>query len=231
MSNFAGKHVLVVGASGAFGLEFTNQFIEQGALTSGTAKTAESSIRLRPDLASRLLVDLESAASITALTDYLLSQPLPLDGVVLAAGLVAFGTVEETPQAVTAKLMQVNSLGQIQLIQGLLPKLRESAAGGRAPFVVSISGVIAEQPMAGLAAYSASKTSMHGYSIAAAKELGKSGIRWIDARPGHTESGLASRAIFGQSPNFGIGKPVNKVVARIMEAITNEEKDLPSSSF
>lgn len=231
MNNFAGKHVLVIGASGAFGVEFTNQFIEQGALTSGTAKTAESSVRLRPDLASRLLVDLESPASITALTDYLLSQPLPLDGIVLAAGLVAFGTVEDTPSSITTRLMQVNALGQMQLVQGLLPKLQESAESGRSPFVVSISGVIAEQPMAGLASYSASKTAMHGYSIAAAKEFGKKGIRWIDARPGHTESDLANRAIFGQAPNFGIGKPVTEVVARIVEAITAEEKDLPSSSF
>jgi cyclic-di-GMP-binding biofilm dispersal mediator protein len=231
MTSFAGKHVLVVGASGAFGVGFTNQFIEQGALTSGTAKTAESSVRLRPDLASRLLVDLESPASITALTEYLLSQPLPLDGIVLAAGLVAFGTVEATPPSITARLMQVNALGQIQLVQELLPKLQESAASGRSPFIVSISGVIAEQPMAGLASYSASKTAMHGFAVAAAKDFGKLGIRWIDARPGHTESGLAGRAIFGQAPQFGIGKTVNQVVARIVTAISSDEKDLPSSSF
>jgi cyclic-di-GMP-binding biofilm dispersal mediator protein len=97
--------------------------------------------------------------------------------------------------------------------------------------VVSISGVIAESPMAGLAAYSSSKTAMHGFAVAAAKELKKLGIRWLDARPGHTESGLASRAIFGQAPNFGLGMDVSHVVSRIVRGITDEEKDLPSTSF
>lgn len=231
MSNFSGKHILVVGASGAFGLEFSTQIMKQGALVSGTAKNAESSIRLRPDLAARLLVDLESPQSIHALCDYLIGLPMPLDGIVLASGLVAFGNIEETPAEVTNRLMQVNAIGQINLVQRLVPKLKESAAAGQSPFVVSISGVISESPMAGLAAYSASKTAIHGYSVAAGKEFSKIGIRWLDVRPGHTESGLASRAIFGNAPNFGAGKTVGDVVARIVSAIASDEKDLPSSSF
>lgn len=231
MSNFAGKHILVVGASGAFGVEFSGQLMAQGALVSGTAKSAESSARLRHDLASRLLLDLESSQSIAALADYLLAQPMPLDGIIFASGLVAFGRIEETPIDITQRLMQVNALGQIDLVQRLLPKLIASSTAGQSPFVVSISGVISEMPMASLAAYSASKTAMHGYSVAASKELAKLGIRWMDARPGHTESGLASRAIFGTAPNFGVGKAVPDVVARIVEGIASNEKDLPSSSF
>lgn len=231
MNNFAGKHILVVGASGAFGIEFSGQFMAQGALVSGTAKNAESSTRLRHDLASRLLLDLESPQSIATLSDYLLAQAMPLDGIILASGLVAFGRIEETPPEITQRLMQVNALGQIDLVQRLLPKLVSSSTSGQSPFVVSISGVISESPMAGVAAYSASKTAIHGYSVAAAKELAKLGVRWMDARPGHTESGLAGRAIFGTAPNFGTGKTVTDVVARIVEAIASNEKDLPSSSF
>ncbi len=231
MNYFAGKHILVVGASGAFGVEFSGQLMAQGALVSGTAKTAESSSRLRHDLASRLLLDLESAQSIAALSDYLLTQPMPLDGIILASGLVAFGKIEETPFEVTQRLMQVNALGQIDLVQRLLPKLIASSTAGQSPFVVSISGVISESPMAGLAGYSSSKTAIHGYSVAASKELAKVGIRWMDARPGHTESGLAGRAIYGTAPNFGIGKTVTDVVARIVEGIASNEKDLPSGSF
>lgn len=231
MTTFAGKHILVIGASGAFGIEFSKQLIDQGALVSGTARTAESSVRLRADLASRLLVNLESPESISALTNYLRDQPMPLDGIILAAGLVAFGSIEETPKTVLSQLMQVNAVGQIQLVQELLPKLKESAANGRSPFVLSISGVISELPMAGLSAYSASKTALHGFAVAASKELGKQGIRWVDARPGHTESGLAGRAIFGTAPNFGTGKNVTDVVARIVEAIASNEKDLPSNGF
>jgi cyclic-di-GMP-binding biofilm dispersal mediator protein len=227
MTLLAGKHILVVGANGAFGSEFCDQLMAQGALVSGTARTAESSVRLRADLHQRLILDLESTPSIEQLVAFLRGQAEPLDGIVLASGLVAFGSMVETPQSVAARLMQVNATGQIQLASSLIEKLSLSTE----PFVVSISGVISEMPMAGLAAYSASKTAIAGYAVAAAKELRKIGISWIDARPGHTESGLAGRAIFGTAPNFGTGKTVSDVVRRIVDGIANGERELPSTTF
>lgn len=228
---FSGKSVLVVGASGVFGSEFSSQLMAAGAIVAGTAKNAESSQRLRADLTARLLVDLELPSSISALTSYLNSLPTPIDGVILASGLVAFGSAFETPSEITNRLMQVNALGQIQLIRELLPKLQESAEAGRSPFVLSLSGVISEKPMAGLASYSASKTALYGYSLAAAKEFRKLGISWVDARPGHTETGLAGRAIYGSAPNFGKGLEPEVVVERILRGIQNSETDFPSSSF
>lgn len=231
MSELAGKTVLVVGANGAFGTEFCKQLMAAGVNVIGTARSAENSTRLIAELAERLLLDLESSESITTLATYLQAGTTPIDGVVLASGVVAFGQISETPAAILKKLFDVNTLGQISLVSQLIPKLITSGEAGRDPFVLSISGVIAESPMAGLAAYSASKTALHGYATAAAKELRRQGIRWLDARPGHTESGLASRAIFGQAPNFGAGLEVSNVVSRIIKGITDGEKDLPSTSF
>lgn len=231
MVTLAGSTVLVVGANGAFGAEFCNQLMSAGAHVVGTARSTDSSIRLRADLQQRLLLDLENQESINTLATYLNSLPQQLDGIILASGLVAFGQIAETPQVIQRQLFEVNALGQINLVSQLIPKLKSSVDSGGAPFVVSISGVIAENPMAGLAAYSASKTALLGYANAAGKELKKFGIRWLDARPGHTESGLATRAVFGQAPNFGTGFEVSHVVSRIIRGITEDEKDLPSSSF
>lgn len=231
MVTLAGSKVLIVGANGAFGAEFCNQLISLGAHVMGTARSADSSTRLRSDLQQRLLLDLENQESINTLATYINSLPGTLDGIILASGLVAFGQISETPQNIQRKLFEVNALGQINLVSQLLSRLKASGDSGNSPFVVSISGVIAENPMAGLAAYSASKTALHGYANAAGKELKKLGIRWLDARPGHTESGLASRAIFGQAPNFGTGLGVSQVVSRIIRGITDDEKDLPSTSF
>jgi short-subunit dehydrogenase len=223
MVSFVGKKILVVGANGVFGAEFCNQLMARGASVLGTARSAESSVRLRADLEQRLLLDLGSSESIQQLAGYLGS----LDGIVIASGLVAFGTLETTPHSIVDSLMQVNTLGPIELISALLPKLRS----GNEPFVVTISGVISEQPMSGLSAYSASKTALAGFATAAAKELRKDGIVVLDARPGHSESGLASRAIFGTAPNFGVGKEVPEVVGRILDGLASGERDLPSSAF
>jgi len=231
VSSFSGKNILVVGASGAFGNEFCAQLMGLGAAVSGTASSNESAVRLRADLAQRLIVDLASEASIRALTDYLVASPGAIDGIVLATGLVAFGPIAETPASVVSRLTAVNFTGQVQLVAELMPKLLASAAAGGSPFVLSISGVVAENPLSGLAAYSASKSALHGYALAASKELRKAGIQWVDARPGHTESGLAGRAIFGTAPNFGVGLPVPQVVARMIAGLANAEPDLPSSAF
>ena len=231
MSQLAGKTILVVGANGAFGSAISEKFMNSGAAVIGTARTADSSVRLSASLAARLLLDLEQPSSIQVLADYLIAQPDQLDGIVLASGLVGFGQISDTPAALGNRLMQANALGQIDLVQRLLPKLHESVMAEREPFIVSISGVIAEAPMPGLSAYSASKTAMYGFAQAAAKELRKSRIRWMDARPGHTESGLAGRAIFGTAPNFGPGMSVDHVVERIVKGIIDDERDLPSTAF
>ena len=231
MTALSGSTILVVGANGAFGAEFCQQLKAAGARVYGTATNAETSTRLSPDLDQRLLLDLENQESINTLASYLQNTPENLDGIILASGLVAFGAIADTPSEIQARLTQVNALGQISLASQLVSKLKASKDAGADPFVVSISGVIAEMPMAGLAAYSSSKSALHGFATAATKELRRLGIRWLDARPGHTESGLATRAIFGQAPNFGAGLEVADVVARILKGITDDEKDLPSTSF
>ena len=231
MSQLAGKTILAVGANGASGSAIREKLMSSAATVIGTSRTADSSVRLSATLAARLLLDLEQPNSIQIFADYLLAQPAALDGIVLASGLVGFGQISETPASLGMRLMQVNALGPIDLVQRLLPKLHASVLAEREPFVVSISGVIAEAPMPGLSAYSASKSALYGFAQAAAKELRKSRIRWMDTRPGHTESGLAGRAIFGSAPNFGPGMSVDHVVERIVNGIIDDERDLPSAAF
>jgi len=66
---------------------------------------------------------------------------------------------------------------------------------------------------------------------AASRELRRDGIRVFDARPGHTETGLAGRAIAGTAPTFAPGMAAEAVAARILKAIIEDEKDLPSTEF
>ena len=89
----------------------------------------------------------------------------PFDGVVNATGVVAFGNVADLDDATLARLFAVNAIAPIVM-------LRESAAhiadGG---FFVNLSGVVATQPVAGMAAYSASKAAAWAAMGAAAREL------------------------------------------------------------
>jgi cyclic-di-GMP-binding biofilm dispersal mediator protein len=165
------------------------------------------------------------------LIDYLIDSDVKIDGIVNATGVVAFGNFAELDAATLNKLFAVNVTGPMQLIQGLVGLLKASAASGNDPFIVNISGVVAESPMAGLAAYSASKSALYAFDQAISRELRRDGIRVIDARPGHTETGLATRAIAGQAPAFPAGLTPESVAQRIVTAIVQDEKDLPSSAF
>jgi cyclic-di-GMP-binding biofilm dispersal mediator protein len=69
------------------------------------------------------------------------------------------------------------------------------------------------------------------FNEALAREARRSGVRVIDARPPHTETGLATRAIAGTPPKFPTGLEPVQVARRVVQAIADGETDLPSGAF
>jgi cyclic-di-GMP-binding biofilm dispersal mediator protein len=228
--NLNGARFLVVGGSGVLGAEFTRQLRELGAEVLATATTNDSAAKIPAVAEVRLLLNYQEAQSVETLTDYLRGSTT-LDGIINAAGVVAFGPVSETTPETIAQLFAINALGPIQLMTALHPMLVQSKLSGKEPVVVNISGVVAEQPMPNLAAYSASKTAIAGFLDAVTREWRRDGIRVLSAYPGHTETGLASRAISGVAPQFPQGMSAEHVVSRIIKGIVEDEKTLPSSEF
>jgi short-subunit dehydrogenase len=231
MDDLRGKNILVIGASGALGSAITAGLLSHGAQVMATTSSNDRADRIPSGASPRLLLDLSKAESIEVLVNYLVQSDAQVDGIVNAAGLVAFGSASDLDVATITRLTAVNFSGPVTLISGLITSLRKSAAAGREPFVVNISGVVAESPMANLAAYSATKAGLWAFDQAISRELRKDGIRVIDARPGHTETGLATRAIAGTAPAFPTGMATEFVANRIVQAILSNETDLPSTSF
>ena len=62
-------------------------------------------------------------------------------------------------------------------------------------------------------------------------ELRRKKVLVLDAKPGHTETGLASRAIFGQAPAFPQGMTAEHVVKTILDAVRDGKASLSSSDF
>jgi cyclic-di-GMP-binding biofilm dispersal mediator protein len=228
--NLNGARFLVVGGSGVLGAEFTRQLRAQGAEVLATATTNDSAAKIPAVAEVRLLLNYQDAQSVETLTDYLRGSTT-LDGIINAAGVVAFGPASETGPETTAQLFATNALGPIQLFTALHPMLVQSKLSGKEPVVVNISGVVAEQPMPNLAAYSASKTAIAGFLDAVTREWRREGIRVLNTYPGHTETGLASRAISGVAPQFPPAMSAEHVVSRIIKGIVEDEKTLPSSEF
>jgi short-subunit dehydrogenase len=228
MTELAGKTILVVGATGALGSRLAARLSDAGATVVLTG-TDRARLDALPVPGRRIVLDLASGAHDAPALAAEASGGL--DGVVIAAGVVAFGPAAELDAATVALLFAVNATGPVALVAAALPLLAESAAEGRNPFVLTISGVVAESPTAGLAAYSASKAALAAFVAAASREARRVGVRLLDARPGHTETGLATRAIAGTAPVFPPGLDADAVVDRLVAAIVSGEKDLPSTAF
>lgn len=227
MPELSGSHILVVGATGVLGSELSRQLAAEGAQLTLSGRSGEKLDRLAAELGDavvgRAAADLGRPSGPADIAAAVYGREL--DGMVFAAGVVAFGPAVEVDDDTLDELVLVNLLGYMRLMRDVAPRLARNS------FVAQISAVVAESPTAGMAAYSATKAGLSAYGKALTLELRKQGVRVLDARPPHTETGLAARPIAGEAPKLPQGKDPVHVAARILTAIRAGERDLPSSSF
>jgi NAD(P)-dependent dehydrogenase (short-subunit alcohol dehydrogenase family) len=220
-----GAVVAVVGASGALGSLIARGAASRGALVLSVGRDAE---RLAAVVGGAEVVvgDLGDATLGERVAERALAVHGRLDGVVNAAGVVAFGTLSETDDAVIEELFLTNVIGPLFLARGALPALRESAG-----FLVNLSAVVAERPMAGMAAYSASKAALTAADRALARELRRAGVDVVDVRPPHTETGLATRSLAGEPPRLPQGLEPSVVAEAVLDAVEAGRTEVAADSF
>jgi cyclic-di-GMP-binding biofilm dispersal mediator protein len=226
-----GSSVLVVGATGGLGAPITRLLADRGACLTLVARDPGRLDALGVRGARTAALDLRSPQAPAAAVAAAVEAHGRLDGIVFAAGVVAFGPAADLDDATLAELFDVNLFAPVRLLAAAYPHLHAGAVAGRSTFVVNISGVVAEQPAAGMAAYTAAKAALAAFDAAAGRELRRARVRLVDARPPHTETGLAGRPIAGQAPVLPPGRRPEDVAARIVAGIEQDERDLPSQAF
>ena len=215
----AGKKIVIVGATGVLGSEIAAQLSAAGASVAAVVRSASS--LNTATVTEHAIADLTDTTALAAA----LASLAPCDGIINAAGIVAFGNIAELDSQTLTQLFAINAIAPIVALREGAKHINE---GG---FFLNISAVVAQQPMAGMAAYSASKAAVWGAMIAATRELRRQQIDVIDVRPPHTETGLATRPIAGVAPKLPTGLDPAAVATRIVTAIKNGEKDLPVEAF
>lgn len=226
---FTGKTILVLGGSGVLGAELVRQLSAQGSKVMATARNPETAAKIPAEAALKLVVDLEIPESIKTLTDYLLDANTPINGIINAAGVVGFAKATETSPQDSAKLMQINNLGPAAIISALHPLLvldKDTES-----FVAAFTGVVSEKVFPGMSSYTVSKTAHASFLATITQEFRRDKIQVTDAKPGHTETGLASRAIFGTAPAFPEGMTAGHVVTVLLNGIKEGKPIISSSEF
>lgn len=222
--DLAGARIAVVGATGALGSLVAAELERRGARLLVVGRDAERLAALGTGVA--VVADLGDAAAGDAVVAAAREHLGGLDGLVNAAGVVAFGPLVDTPDEVVEELFLTNVVGPLFLLRRVLPLLEESQG-----FVLQISAVVAERPMPRMAAYSASKAALSAVATALRTELRRSRVEVFDVRPPHTETGLASRPLSGEAPGLPTGKAPDDVARRVVDALAAGEHDLGASAF
>ncbi|WP_045824458.1 SDR family NAD(P)-dependent oxidoreductase [Williamsia herbipolensis] len=225
MTDISGKVYVVVGASGALGSRIARSLAEQGATLTISGRSTETLDGLGIDGAHVVAADLREPDAARTVIAEAKAEHGRIDGVVNAAGVAAFGPVADIDDDTVDDLVLIDFLGPLRLLRAALGEIEEGGV------IVGISAVLAEQPVAGMATYSAVKAAASTLYVAAAKEARRSKIRVVDVRPPHTETGLVDRAIAGDPPKMPEGLSPDTVADRVIAAITGGEREVASSDF
>lgn len=224
--SLSGSVVAVIGASGGLGAPISRALTQRGAQVIACGPHPERITAAELSPLAIVELDLRDPSAGDHLTAAVAQNGGRLDGVINAAGVVAFGNLEDTDDAVIEELFLTDVIGPLWLLRRVIPLL--SASKG---FIVNVSAVVAEQPTAGMAPYSAAKAALTAADSALFRELRRKGISLCDARPPHTETGLAERPVSGAAPRLPEGLEPAAVAERILVAVESGEQEVPAAAF
>jgi|694.fasta_scaffold00305_4 NADP-dependent 3-hydroxy acid dehydrogenase YdfG len=188
MEKLTHKHVLVVGATGGIGAA-TARLLGQSGATVYIAGRDRSKLQ---DLATELglpetrsfLIDMADPASIEAMSASIHQQIPQLDILVNAAGIGIIKPLEQLSLDEFRYSIQVNLEGSFLLVRSFLPAMKASGKG----LIINMPGVLGKVPMAGAAAYSASKYGLVGMMQSIREELKRTEVRITNIFMGGVDS-------------------------------------------
>ena len=177
MEKLNGKKILVVGATGGIGSSLVKLLHQSGAslFISGrnSQKLQDLSQQIGLDSARVAAVDITSATEVEQLAMQVNAEMGTLDMLINASGLGIIKPFEQLSLEDFMQSLQTNLVGSFLLVKAFLPAMKEVKKG----LIINIPGVLGKVPMAGAAAYSASKYGLVGMMQSIREELKRTEIR------------------------------------------------------
>lgn len=214
--------VLITGVSSGIGLATATYLASRGMEVFGTVMEPVDGLLRHPDGFRVTTMDVSDDVGVREAVGRVLSAAIRIDVLVNNAGISHMAPLEEFDLAEARRVLEVNTLGPLRVIQAVLPLMREQ---GRGLIIntTSIAGQIAI-PFDGV--YTASKFALEGLSEALSLELRPFGVGVVMIEPGDINTGMSSRSAQGnvidaRSPYATYLKQAQRV------AIENERSGSP----
>jgi NAD(P)-dependent dehydrogenase (short-subunit alcohol dehydrogenase family) len=147
--------------------------------------------------------DLADHEAVRAMAEEITSRHGAMDVVMNVAGIASWGTIQAMPHRTWQRVVDVNLLGPISVLEHLVPPMIEAGRGGHVVNVSSAAGIIG---MPWHAAYSASKFGLRGVSEVLRFDLARHRIGVSLVCPGGVDTGLTETVqiagVDNTSPQF-----------------------------
>jgi NAD(P)-dependent dehydrogenase (short-subunit alcohol dehydrogenase family) len=177
MEKLTGKKIVVAGATGGIGSHLVRLLHQSGAVVFITGrnkeKLSELALSLTIPLEHTYATDLSDQQGVQALADAVQSQLGTPDILVNAAGIGIIKPLEQLTLEDFSASLQTNLVGAFLFVKAFLPLMKEAKKG----LIINVPGVLGKVPMAGAAAYSASKYGLVGMMQSIREELKRTEIR------------------------------------------------------
>src|SRR5712671_3001279 len=192
------KIAFITGGSRGLGLEIARQICARGGKVALIARDSEELARAKTDLdhfATEVLTlqcDLLETAQIQSAVQQTLQRFSKIDILINNAGMIEVGPIEHMQLKDFDRAMRLHFWAPFILQLLIVPQMR-AKGGGRIVNISSIGGRIAVPHMA---AYSASKFALTGFSDAIRAELARDNIFVTTVTPGLMRTGSQGNATF-----------------------------------
>jgi NAD(P)-dependent dehydrogenase (short-subunit alcohol dehydrogenase family) len=192
------KVTVVTGGSRGLGLVLARLICAQGGSVALIARDPDELARAKADLAPRggavltVECDLLDAGQIQSAVQQIIDRFGKIDILINNAGIIEVGPLENMAREDFERAMRLHFWAPFELIAQVVPEMR-IWGGGRIVNISSIGGKVA---VPHLAAYSASKFALTGFSDAIRAELARDNIHVTTVAPGMMRTGSHVNAKF-----------------------------------
>lgn len=185
----------ITGCSTGFGRELALELLERGEQVVATARKPETIsdiVRMAPERALALQLDVTQRDRMAAAVDAARTRFGRIDVLVNNAGWVLVGGMEEAADSEIRALFDTNFFGAVAMTQAVLPLMRQQRSG----HVINISSMGGISGGLGMAYYGATKFALTAISESLAQEGRPLGIKVTIVEPGGHRTRAVTQARF-----------------------------------
>lgn len=200
---------VVTGAGSGIGLATTIRLAKDGHEVYGAVRDVDRASTLRDACADAdlenvhlLRIDVTNDHVIELAFEQVLKRSGPVDILVNNAGIARSRAVEDESIESFLEHMDTNFLGAVRCTKQVLPAMRERGGG----HIVNVSSSAGRYASVTMAAYTASKFALEGFSEVLAQEVAPYGIQVVLIEPGTINTPIFSK---GEGPPEGTFYPMH----------------------